>query len=207
MHDLIHCGVPVCSPSGNQYPGHIPFSLLPMGTTPYNPLLRCDRGNTIIDANPLLAAAKSWQKDKIGLRTRGEQRGAARRLLPPEMDGHNFNLWMQLVWRVPLLPCWLPLPSTPPLWLIMNDKQWTLLIKLPPVSSIKPKATCRAGIQSIFAAPAQGTGHRLVPALARAGPGGRRLSQQDFLGTLWALLGQIEISKTGYTVIKLLAFF
>ena len=56
-------------------------------------------------------------------------------------------------------------------------------------------------------APAQGTGHRLVPALARAGPGGHSLSQQDFLGTLWALLGQIEISKTGHTVIKLLAFF
>lgn len=71
-----------------------------MGTTPYNPLLRCDRGNRIIDANPLLAAAKSWQKDKIGLRTRGEQHAAAGRQLPPEMDGHNFNLWMQLVWRV-----------------------------------------------------------------------------------------------------------
>lgn len=177
------------------------------GYHPYNPLLRCDRGNRIIDANPLLAAAKSWQKDKTGLRTRGEQRAAAGRQLPPEMDGHNFNLWMQLVWRVPLLPCWLPLPSTPPLWLIMNDKQWTLLIKLSPVSSVKSTATCRGGIQSIFAAPAQGTGHRLVPALARAGPGGRSLSQQDFLGTLWALLGQIEISKTGHTVIKLLAFF
>lgn len=150
MHDLIHCGVPVCSPSGNQYPGHIPFSLLPMGTTPYNPLLRCDRGNTIIDANPLLAAEKSWQKDKTGLRTRGEQRGQLCGSCPLEMDGHNFNLWMQLVWRS-ASPALLAAPTpTPPLWLIMNDKQWTLLIKLPPVSSIKPKATCRAGIPKVF---------------------------------------------------------
>lgn len=92
-----------------------------MGTTPYNPLLRCDGGNRIIDANPLLAAAKSWQKDKIGLRTRGEQRAAAGRQLPPEMDGHNFNLWMQLVWRVS--PALLAAPTVYPSSLANNEWQ------------------------------------------------------------------------------------
>ena len=135
-----------------------------MGITQHSPSLRFDREKHNHWCNP----PTSCCKDEIGLRTRGEQRGAARQRPPREIDGYNFNLLMHFLLREPPLLSWLPPPSTPPVWLMINDKQWTLLIKLPPVASGKTQGCTQRRHSKYFCCP--GSGHRLVPVLARAGP-------------------------------------